>query len=92
MAILIRPLPYPEHEWLITIKGVPKKGNNTNRKQDRVLTSPPVFSFFFVRYREEVQSLASLEAVTTTRLKNMLNPDGPGEPERVRAIRVTGGF
>src|SRR5262245_26649788 len=91
-AILIRPLPYPGHERLITIKGTLGKGANVNLKQDGVFTSPPVFSYSFVRYREEVQSLESLEAVTTGAVKNMLNLDGPGEPERVGAVRVTSGF
>src|SRR5215203_2551604 len=80
-AVLIRPLPYPEHDRLVTIKGVLGKEHNINTTPGGVFQFPPVTGFSLVRWREDVEAVESLEAVTASLNKNM-NLDGPGEPER----------
>jgi putative ABC transport system permease protein len=86
-AILIKPLPYPEPERLVTIKEM--WVGNHNPSLPNVL---PVLGFHLVRWREEVESIESMECVNTEVVRNMKNLDGPGEPERVGAIRISAGF
>ena len=90
-AILIKPLPYPEHERLVTIKGVTSAWGpgSSNPTLNNFHLVP---GYTMMRWRKEVESIESIEAVNTGLVKNMENLDGPGEPERVGAIRVTAGL
>jgi predicted permease len=76
-SVLIKPLPYPNADELMRIR-------HTQADVDTDLTSSPTMYF---TYRDENRTLAGIglwqnDAATLT---------GLGEPERVRALRVTDG-
>jgi hypothetical protein len=79
-AILLKPLPYPEPDHLVSIRTVSPHGVDLG-----------VLGIHIIRFRREVESIASIEGVYTA-IKNTRNLDGPGDPERVGAVRITAGF
>lgn len=85
-AILIKPLPYPEPERLVSIKEVWAATSNPS-----LTNLLPVTGLHLVRWREDVESIESIEAIKPA-LKNTLNLDGPGDPERVGAVQISAEF
>ena len=79
-AILLRPLPYPEADRLVSIRTVLPNGVDLG-----------VLGIHILRWRQEVESIESIEGVYTAS-QNTRNLDGPGDPERVGAVRITAGF
>src|SRR5215212_2920137 len=79
-AILLRPLPYPEADRLVSIRTVSAKGVELG-----------VLGIHMLRWRKEVASIESIEGMYTA-TKNTRNLDAPGEPERVGAVKITAGL
>jgi putative ABC transport system permease protein len=76
-AVLLRPLPFPEPERLVTIW-------HHYRTLDRASVSPPNF----LDYRSQNSTLDGMAAVAT----GNFNLAGEPEPERVVGAKVTAGF
>jgi predicted permease len=79
-TILLKPLPYPEADRLVAIRTVSPAGVDLG-----------VLGIHMLRWRQEVAAIESIEGVYTA-IQNTRNLDGPGEPERVGAVRVTAGL
>jgi putative ABC transport system permease protein len=79
-GVLLRPLPYPEPERLVVLRGDPTDG-------DVEKVSPPTSYPDFVDFRDRATSFTALAAVRT--YPATLTGAG-GEPARVRATYATG--
>jgi len=79
-AVLLRPLPFKEPDRLASVRLIAPDGFSLG-----------VLGIHVVDWRNHVQSIESIEAVHTS-LRNMRNLDGPGEPERLGAVRITAEF
>ncbi len=79
-AILLKPLPYPGADRLVSIRTELPKGVELG-----------VLGIHLLRWRQEVASIESIEGLYTA-TKNTRNLDGPGDPERVGTVRITAGL
>jgi predicted permease len=79
-GILLRPLPYPEADRLVSIRTVSPLGVDLG-----------VLGIHLLRWRAEVTSIESIEGVYTA-IRNTRILDAPGDPETVGGVRVTAGF
>ena len=80
-AILLRPLPYPQPERVVTIWGVNPK---LNLGLDKIPNSPGQF----IDYRDQSDVFDHIAAFDT----GDLNLEGKGEPEKLGATLVTADF
>ncbi|HUH12674.1 MAG TPA: ABC transporter permease [Longimicrobiales bacterium] len=82
-GVLLRPLPYPEHEALVTVwsRFLPESGFDF----PQFWVSPPEF----LDYREENRSLAELAAYSTV---GVTLTGAGAEPQRVQGAMVSGDF
>ena len=79
-GILLRPLPYPEADRLVSIRTVSPVGVDLG-----------VLGIHLLRWRAEVTSIESIEGVYTVK-RNTRNLEAPGDPERVGAVRIAAGL
>ena len=79
-GLLLRPLPYPDADRLVSIRTVSPTGVDLG-----------VLGIHMLRWREEVASIESIEGVYTS-IRNTRNLESPGDPESVGAVRITAGL
>ncbi len=79
-GLLLRPLPYPEADRLVSIRTVLPTGVDLG-----------VLGIHILRWREEVTSIEAIEGVYTA-IRNTRNLEAPGDPESVGAVRITAGL
>ena len=79
-GVLLRPLPYPEPDRLVTVFSAPEPGSRT--VSINTVTGPD-----YVEWRSQCQSCAQMAAHTGAQPGNLT---GGAEPDRVRVARVTG--
>jgi hypothetical protein len=79
-GLLLRPLPYPGADRLVSIRTVSPAGVDLG-----------VLGIHILRWRKEVASIESIEGVYTS-IRNTRNLESPGDPESVGAVRITAGL